>query len=213
MPGLRHGWGGRSTPSISRSSSSSCCRYRQGIRCPADRGDCCLYFDLMVAPDRRHRLGLARRSHRPQEAADDLDRLVLGLQLHRRLLPQLRLPVLLPRACWASAWARSGRSAPRWRWKVADPLARLHGGRDAGIMGAGWLAVGRCLRVALRLHRLARPAVDRRLAGVGNRLRSEVRQRTARSGWRTVGCSACRTARSACAAADDLQGATCSATR
>ena len=34
---------------------------------------------LMDAPGRRHRLRLARRPDRPQEAVDDLDSLVLGL--------------------------------------------------------------------------------------------------------------------------------------
>ena len=109
----------------------------QDFRCPANRGDGCLYFDVVAAADRRHRLRLARRSHRPQEAADDLDRLVLRLQFLRRLLAELRVPVLLPR----TAGHRHGRGVAGRRLardgKLADPLARLHGGRDARLLGPG----------------------------------------------------------------------------
>jgi MFS transporter, SHS family, lactate transporter len=42
---------------------------------------------------RRHRLPLARRPDRPQEAVDDLDRLVLGLQTPRRSRAELLVAI------------------------------------------------------------------------------------------------------------------------
>ncbi len=91
----------------------------------ADSRHCGLYSDVMVAIARGHRFGLARGPHRTQDAADDLYRLVLRLQLHRRLLSHLRLPVLLPRI----ARYRHGRGVAGRRISgdgdLADPLALI----------------------------------------------------------------------------------------
>ena len=71
-------------------------------------------------------LGLARRPDRPQDAADDLDLLVLDLQLHRRLFADLPVPAGLPH------------------------LARHRHGRGmAGRRGAGDGDSGRSARAAL----------------------------------------------------------------
>ena len=70
----------------------------QGVQRSADRGDRGLRHHAVAAAGRRDRVRLARRSGRAEDPADDLDPLVLDLQLHRRLLAHLRLPVLLPRA-------------------------------------------------------------------------------------------------------------------
>ncbi len=176
-----------------------------GIPCPDHGSDCGLYFDAMVAPDRCHRFRLAGRSHRPQEAADDLDRLVLRLQFHRRLLPELRLPVLLP--CNPRHWygrGVAGGSLAR-HGILADPVARLHGRRHAGIMGPGRPAVGSCIRSAVRLHRLARFVVDRRPSSTRHHLCAAVRERA--SGLAREPPPATRAeARGASAAAGDLQG-------
>ena len=56
---------------------------------PDDRGRDRLHGDAVDAAGRRDRLGLARRPGRPQDAADDLDLLVLDLQFHRRLFADL----------------------------------------------------------------------------------------------------------------------------
>ena len=87
---------------------------------------------------------------------------------------------------------------------LADPLARLHGGGDAGIMGPGWPAVSSRLRAAVQFDRLAWPALDRRFAGVGDPLRAQVCQRAARLGREST-VSARSEARSSSAAAVDLQ--------
>src|SRR6516225_3433475 len=89
----------------------------------------------MAAPRRRGRLGLARRSGRPQTAADDLDPVVLGLQLYRRLLPDFHVPVRGARP----ARNRHGRGMACRRHAcdgvVAGTLPRPDGCRDAGILG------------------------------------------------------------------------------
>ena len=122
---------------------------RAGVRRPADRGDGGVHADTCgCAWSGATGVGLARRSHRSQDAADDLDRLVLAVQFHRRLLAKFRVPVLLPRAArHRHGCGVAGRRLAR-AGAVADPLARLHGGRDAGIVGPGRPAVGRRLRAA-----------------------------------------------------------------
>src|SRR5881392_3736139 len=61
-----------------------------------DRSHDRLHADLVDAAGRRRRIGLARRPYRPQDAADDLDLLVLDLQFHRGLLADFSLPADLP---------------------------------------------------------------------------------------------------------------------
>ena len=98
MPGWRHGWAGRSTPSISRSSCLIMLPIAQEFNVPLTEVTAVFTLTLWLRLVGATAFGLARRSDRPQDAADDLDRLVLALQLHRRLLAHLRVPVLLPRA-------------------------------------------------------------------------------------------------------------------
>ena len=128
------------------------------------------------ASGRRHRRRLDGRPHGPQGAADDLHPVVLDLQLHRRLLAQLRLPVLLPRAArHRHGRGMAGRCGAR-HGILAGPLARLHERHPAGLVGAGLRAVGGGLRLPLRRYRLARPAVDRHPAGARRGLDPLLRQ-------------------------------------
>ena len=76
-----------------------------------------LHPDLVDAAGRRDGGGLDGRPDGPQDAADDLDRLVLGLQLHRRVLADLLVPSACSAPCSASVWAPNGRAARRWRWR------------------------------------------------------------------------------------------------
>src|SRR5689334_9068997 len=66
----------------------------QGLRRAADCGRCRLHPDLVDAADRRNRVRLARRPDRPQEAVDDLDRLVLACNLLAGLAPSFWLLLL-----------------------------------------------------------------------------------------------------------------------
>ena len=72
---------------------------------------------LVDAVDRRHHLGLDRRSARAQEAADDRNPRLFGVQFHRRILADLPVPVRVPRASLACSWAPNGRPALRSRWR------------------------------------------------------------------------------------------------
>src|SRR3984957_8965145 len=104
---------------------------------------------LMDAPGRRHRLWLARRPDRPQEAIDDLDRLVLGLQLLRRSGAELLVAVAVPH-CLGH---RHGRRMPRrcgvGDGNVAATLAWLHGLGATGLLGPWSAALQRRLCPAL----------------------------------------------------------------
>ena len=95
------------------------------------------------------RVRLARRPDRAQETADDLDRLVLGLQFHRRLFSNLLVSISLSRV----ARHRYGRGMAVRRGardgNLADPLARLYGRRAAGLVGPWRPAVERGLRPAV----------------------------------------------------------------
>ena len=110
---------------------------RQGVQRAADRGDRGLHHHAVAAAGRCDGVRLARRSGRAQDSADDLDPVVLDLQLHRRLLAHLRLPVLLPRA----ARHRHGRGMAGRRVAcdgiLAGALARLDERRPAGLLGTG----------------------------------------------------------------------------
>ena len=151
-----------------------------------------LHHHAVAAPGRRDGVGLAGRSGGPEDPADDLHPVVLDLQLHRRLLAELRVPVVLPRA----ARHRHGRRVAGRRVAgdgvLAGALARFHERRAARLLGSRLPAVQRGLRPVLRLHRLARHAVDRHPAGARRRVGAQVRQGAARSGWRTAGSSASR---------------------
>src|ERR1700758_4386951 len=59
------------------------------ISCSADRGGGCLYHHLVDAPGGRDRFGLARRSNRAQDAANDFNPMVFYLQLYRRVFAEL----------------------------------------------------------------------------------------------------------------------------
>src|SRR5260370_6058614 len=104
---------------------------------------------------------LACRSARAQEAVDDLDRLVFGLQFYRRFFAGILVPVSVPRP--ARHWYGGGMAGRRGAGDgaVADPFARFYGRGSAGVMGSRHGTVERGLRTALRCDRLARPVVDR----------------------------------------------------
>ena len=94
-------------------------------------------------------VGLARRSDRTQKAADDLDRLVSPPATSSPASPPASRSCSCSARCWASAWARNGRWRLAGDGKLADPLARLHGGGDARVVGPGRPAVERGLWPAL----------------------------------------------------------------
>jgi hypothetical protein len=62
---------------------------------------------------------------------------------------------------------------------LAGPFARHDGRHSAGLMGPRLHAVERPIRPILLLHRMARHAVGRRLAGAFRLLRPQIRQRAA----------------------------------
>src|SRR5271165_236134 len=152
---------------------------RQGVRCTADRCRDRLYPDVVDAACRRGRLGLARRSDRPQDTADDFDRLVFGVQLHRRLFPDL----LVSAAVSDPVGHRHGGGMAGWRGAgngdLAAALSWLYEWGFARVVGSRLSAVEWRLLVVVRPIRLARHAVDRHLAGIGDRLCSLLCQRAA----------------------------------
>src|SRR5215469_17872838 len=120
-----------------------------GVQRAADRGDRGLHVDIVDEAGRRHRLRLARRSDRSKDPADDLDRLVLALQFHCQLFPDILVSVSVSRL--ARHWHGSGMAlrCGAGDGAVADPLARLYGGCAASLMGPRRVAVERGLWLAL----------------------------------------------------------------
>jgi hypothetical protein len=152
--------------------------YRQGVRRAGARSGCGVDDHAVDAASRRHCQRVARRPDRPQDAADDLDCLVFGLQFPGRPGAELFSALPLPGA----ARHRHGRGMARRRrpgdGDVADALARLYGRRDAGLVG-DWVLVVECdLRTVLQLYRLAGPADDRHRACPVDHLYPAIRQRT-----------------------------------
>ena len=94
---------------------------------------------LWMRLDRCHRLGLGWRPVRAQEAADGCDPGLLAVQLRRRFLADLPVPVHRSRR----ARPVHGRGMAGWRvagdGDLADPLARLNGGLLQGSWGLGFL--------------------------------------------------------------------------
>src|SRR5262249_32948389 len=128
------------------------------------------------ASRRRDSSGVDGRSARPQEASDDFNRLVFGLQLHRGLFTYL----LVFAAVSHSAWHRHGcRMASRRRTSngtMAATNAPFYEWRAARVVGA-WLPSVECmLLAALRQLGLAWHAMDRHPPGVGDRLHPLLRQ-------------------------------------
>ena len=89
---------------------------------------------LVAAPHRRGGFGLARRSGRTQDPADDLDPVVFDLQLHRRLLAELRVPVFLPRA----AWHRHGRGMAGRAALAMETWPARSRGLMGGVLQGSW---------------------------------------------------------------------------
>ncbi len=147
-----------------------------GIPCPADGGDRGLHLDPVDAARRRHRLGLARRPGRAQDAADDLDRLVFGLQPLCRVFAGILVLVFVPRAARHRHGCRMAGRRGIGDGNLAAALARVYGERAAIVMGPRRAAVERRLRAALHLDRLARPADHGRDPGAAARLHSNLRQ-------------------------------------
>ena len=182
-----------------------------GVQRPADGRHRGFHPHPVDAPGRRHRRRLACRPDRAQDAADDLDRVVFSVQLHRRVFTDFLVPVSVP---GVARHRHGGGMALRSRigdGKLADPLARFYGRRPAILVGPRRPAVQRRLRPALYFDRLARPADDRRPAGVVDRLCPPLCQRAAGLG-RKPPVAAPTAARGQGAATQDLQ-AGCSPTR
>jgi hypothetical protein len=151
---------------------------RQGIRRAGARSGGGVDDHAVDAASRRHRQRVARRPNWPQDAADDLDRLVFGLQLPGRLGAELLSAVPLPGLAWhRHGRGMAGRRRPR-DGDMAGAIARLHGRRDAGLVGDRVLVVECDLWAVLQLHRLAWPADDRHRACPADHLYPAIRQRT-----------------------------------
>src|SRR5258705_4060665 len=121
--------------------------------------------DVVDAAARRGRIGLARRSDRPQGAADDLDLLVFDLQFHRRIFADLAVSAGVPHP---AGHRHGGRVAGRrglGDGAMADPLPRLYERGAAGLVEYRVPAVERDLGRVWRLYRVARHVVDPRIAG------------------------------------------------
>src|SRR5215831_9027055 len=177
---------------------------RQRLRRPADGGDDRLHLHLVDAPNRRDRRRLVGRPNGPQDAADDLDRRLLVLQLHRRFLAELLVFAAVSDV--ARRFHGGGMAGRRGLGDgdLADPLARLYGRGFTRIVGSRRSFVGRRLRPAIRFDRLARPVDDGRLAGFFNYLCAVLRQGTAGLG-REPAAAAHATPRGPPAAAQYLQ--------
>src|SRR5689334_11030423 len=121
----------------------------QGLRGATDRSRHRLHTDVVDAAGRRHRVGLARRSGWPQEAADDLDRLVFAVQPLRGSRAELLVAVAVPHRIGH----RHGRGMARRRGagygNMAATLAWLHGLGAAGLLGPWSAAFQRRLWAAV----------------------------------------------------------------
>ena len=144
--------------------------------CTAGRCDGGAGANSVDATGRRHGLGLARRSNGPQEAADDLDRVVFGRQPARRASAELRAVVPVPRADGHRHGCRMAGRCGIGDGAVADPLARLYVRGPARVVGYWRPAIEPGLWPALQLDRLARSTDHRRIAGLGDSLRAPLRQ-------------------------------------
>ena len=146
---------------------------RRPDTCRAGRLD-----DHVDAVRRCHRGRLDGRPDGPASAADDLHPVVLDLQLHRRVLADLPVPVGVPHA----AGYRHGRGMARRRRaggrKLAGALTRPDVERAARLLGLGLSDRRRAVCHGVRSDRLARHAVDGRAAGFGGGVDPGLRQGT-----------------------------------
>src|SRR6516164_397128 len=104
----------------------------------------------MDAPRRSDRCRLDGRPDGPQKTTDDIDRVVLDLQFHRRLRADFLVLAAVPHA----AGHRHGRRmASRRRARdgaMAATLARLYEWCIAGLVGPRLLVIERLLLAAIR---------------------------------------------------------------
>jgi SHS family lactate transporter-like MFS transporter len=101
----------------------------------ADSGDRGFHPDPVDAAGGRHRLGLARRSDRAQETADDLDRLVFGVQLHCRVFSGFLVSIPVSRLARHRHGCGMALRRGAGDGNLADPLAWVHGRRAASLVG------------------------------------------------------------------------------
>ena len=134
---------------------------------------------------RRARLRLDRRSVRPHARADGEHPALLGV--HRRVRPGAGLLAAASRSgcSSASAWAASGRAAPR---SCRESWPAEHRGKALGFMQSGW-AIGYAAAAARQLRRpagvrLAGRVLRRHPAGVPDDLDPAPTSRSRRSGSR-----------------------------
>jgi hypothetical protein len=101
----------------------------------------CVHSNPLAAAGGCHRLRMARRSHRTQDAVDDFDPVVLDLQLRRRSVADLRTALPVPRASrhWHGCGVARRRCARHG--VMADPFARAYERRAAGLVEHRILAV------------------------------------------------------------------------
>ena len=161
-------------------------------------GDVRVHDHLVDASCGGHRLGLAVRPDRTQDAADDRDPRLFAVQFRRRPVADLHVPVRRPRhPRLLHGRGMAGRLRPG-DGNLAAALARADRRHPAGILGHRLPDVLRHLRPVLQFDRLARHADGRRAAGAGGRLCALLRQGAGSSGWKTGGCRKPRSARSRC---------------
>ncbi len=148
----------------------------QGFRRAAGRCAGGVHRHAVAAPAGRDRLRVACRSGWAENPVDDLDPRLFAVQLRRRVLADLPVPVRMPgRARYFHGSGMAGRRRAG-DGILAGALARFHERHVAGLVGSGLPVVERDLRAALYLVGLARDAVGRHRAGARRRLRPQVRQ-------------------------------------
>jgi len=104
---------------------------------------------LWMRLGRRHRLRLDFRPHRPQEAVDDIDRMVFGLQPARRSRAEFLVAAAVPHGLGHRDGGGMARRRSPCNGNLAATFARIHGLGFARLVGPRRAAVQRRLRPAL----------------------------------------------------------------
>ena len=112
---------------------------RQGISCRPHIGRAGRFDDHVDALCRRRLRRLDGRPAGPPRAADDLDPVVFGVQLHRRILSDLPVPAGVPHASGHWHGRRVARRRGAGDRELARPLPRSHGIRSARSWALGYL--------------------------------------------------------------------------
>ncbi len=150
----------------------------QAFRRPVPVGDVRVHDHPLDAPVRSHRVRLAWRPHRPQDAADDRDPRLFAVQPRRRPRADLHVPVHRPRHPRLLHGRRVAGRIGAGDGNLARTLPRHHGRHPARLLGHRLHDVVRHLWPVLRHDRLARHDDRRRAARARGRLYPLLRQGT-----------------------------------